>query len=362
MKKIIFLFLLCAQIDCFAGAADSAVGVAAAIGIGAGMSSTVANGIAPNESAYWADPRLKSTSKLFEQCGLVIETKIYSTLPYSTMFMGIKNRNGVDAYIFNQQATVTYNSEITRYFDLDLHKSMVIPSGITYGSYLKFHQKSDFKNAKDMQLKIPVIISEKKCDISINYIKNPEYSLDESFVDSEVFTMGLFLGPSFLQGSLSDLTDKSSALEFRVDINTIGGNNNGMFLDFGYTSAAASSNYINAHLLDKKYWSIGGIGVGYLYRNILSDNKNIYVKIGAEFGGMSIGTSGDSYKVNSSFIGANLGLRYNVMFSNVERGLWSGKYYYNIGLNSRYIPSVEFDGQKSSGFVHSLILGISVGM
>ncbi len=363
MKKIIFSVLFCVHLNCFAGAADAAVGVATAIGIGAAMSATAASGLAPYESVYWADPRLKSTTKLSEQCGMLVETKIYSMAPFSIMFLGLKNNSNLNTQVFNNQATVTYNNDTTRYFDLDLNGAIFFPPKTISATYFKFHQKSDFKGAATMQIKIPVNSGEKSCEILVNYVKNPDLSSDENSVDSEVFTLGFYFGPSLLQGGVADLTDKGTALSFKMEMNTIGAANHGMYLDFGFTSINASTAYVNAHpLLEHKEWSLGGFGLGYLHRTILDENRNIYLKVGAEFGNMRIGSYKDAFTASSKYIAANLGLRYNTMFSNVERGLWRGKYYYNIGINSIYIPTVEFDSQKSSGFNHSLLFGISVGI
>lgn len=363
MKKTIFSLLLCVHINGFANAGDAAAGIATAVGVGMALSATSASGLAPYESSYWTDPRVKTTTKLSEQCGLIVETKIFTLSPFSVMFLGIKNNNNVSAQILNNLVTVNYNNEITKYFDLDLNVTRFLPAKMLSAGYFKFHQKSDFKDATTMLLKIPVMIDQKNCNIEITYTKNPEYKGDESLVDSEITMLGLYLGPAFIQGGLSDLTSKSAVSEFRFEWDILGASNNGMYLDVGYASATASDNYKSLHpLIGHDTWSIGGFGIGYVKRIIINDNKNIYIRIGGESGSMRLGYTDDAFKSSSPYTAGQLGIRYNVMFSNVERGFWRGKYYYNFGLNSRYINGVEFDGIKSSGSVNSLLFGISMGM
>ena len=363
MRKIIFSLFLYTHINSFANVGDTATGVATAVGVGMALSATSASGLAPYESSYWTDPRVKTTTKLSEQCGLIVETKIFTLSPFSMMFLGIKNNNNVSVQIFDNLATVNYNNEVTKYFDLDLNVTRFLPAKMLSAGYFKFHQKSDFKDASTMLIKIPVMIDQKKCAIDITYTKNPEYSGDESLVDSEISMLSLFLGPAFIQGGLGDLTNKSVVSEFRLEWDVLNASNNGMYLDLGYASTTASENYKSLHpTIGHDTWSIGGFGIGYVKRIIINDNKNFYIRIGGESGSMRLGYSDDTFKSSSSYTAGQLGIRYNVMFSNVERGLWRGKYYYNFGLNSRYINGVEFDGIKSSGSVNSLLFGISVGL
>jgi len=363
VKRIIFSLFFCFHINCFASAGDAAVGVATAVGVGMALSATSASGLAPYESDYWVDPRVKTTTKLTEQCGLIIESKIYNLSPFSVMFLGMKNNSNSGAQIFNNLATVNYNNEVTKYFDLDLSVTGFLPAKMISAGYLKFHQKSDFRDATTMLVKIPVMVDQKNCDINITYAKNPEFKGSESLVDSEITMLSMYLGPTFIQGDLSDLTSESLASEVRFEWNVLGASNNGMYLDLGYASARASDNYKSLHpLIGHDTWSIGGFGIGYVKRFIINEDKNIYLRIGGESGHMSLGNVDDAFKSNSPYAAGQLGLRYNVMFSNVERGYWRGKYYFNLGLNSRFISGVEFDGVKSSGSLNSLLFGISVGM
>ena len=166
-----------------------------------------------------------------------------------------------------------------------------------------------------------------------------------------------------LQGSIADLA-KPGGAEVRFEMNFIGAHNHGMYLDFSSTSVTMADSYQALHpaLAADSRWNIGGLGLGYLYRKGPSEKKSLYFKVGLESGNMRIGYARDAFSDSSNYIALDAGIRYNVMFANVERGFWLGKYYYNLGLNSRYVNQVTFDSKNYSGFMNSLLFGVSVAL
>jgi hypothetical protein len=361
LKLLVFVLIFSAK-SFASSAGDAAVGVATSIGIGAALSSTAASGLYPGEAEYWLDPQLKTTSKLTEQCGMLLESKVYQNGPWAMILVIGRNNSGQNILLKSNTATVKYDNSTTRYFDLDLHAPTVVNDGVYLYLPYKIHQKSDFNGAQLMEMSIPTISVGKACDVKINYVKNPEYK-DAELYYNETFTTGIHIGSHSLSGSLKDLTENGIGYTFKLDLSVFGSSRHGMYLELISSSTEEASSFKSANpTIDGDQWSHTMTGIGYQHRKDINNQSNMYLRVGPHLGTMRYGKYSSGPSVSSSYVGLSGEFRFNAQFANIERGLWGGKYFYHFGADVHYVPRIEFGGIDYSGTSQIILLGVSVGM
>lgn len=363
MNKILILcFVSIVSTNALAGSGDALAGVVAGVAVGAAATATVASGVVDNESKYWLDPKVKTTSQLSYQCGLIIETQVLDYNPFSVLFLGIKNEGKIDSEVLAYDSYIDYNNGRTRFFDLDLHPPVFILSRASQTSYFKFHQKKDFVDAGSMNIIIPVRQADQVCNLNISYLKNQDYKPEVGLIDSETITFGVYTGVSSVHGSLTDFMSSKTSAYGMFDMTFMGKNNHGMYLGIGFSSYKATTAYRLTNPLQlRDEWRSFLTGIGYVNRSIFDESQSMHLRLGVSSGSLDIGENKDAVTESKKITTVDVGIKYNYKFADVERGVWVGKYFASIGLQSNYIPIVSDAGTKKSGFLNSVYFGLIAG-
>jgi hypothetical protein len=342
---------------------NAAIGLGAVIGGVYAADAVMREALDPQESVQWKNDQINSTVQLSEQCGLLVETKVYSALPHYSIFVGLKNISKESLQIKSNDAQIDYDKKLVRYFDQDIHRNFVIDPGSTVALQFKIHRKTDFKAKQSFSFNFPVSSSKGECSFQSNYTASTSYIPDEDKTsDSEILNMAAYFGSSQWSDSITDILDDRSGSTVSLEFNFFSSQKNGYFLDLNTSSNDLSSAYkAKNNLIKQENLVFNSMDIGYQYRNVFSEQNNLTLKFGVAFANFRSGGNQSTFSESAQATMPTLGFRYNYIFENIERGRLYGKYSVGLGSQLYYANDLAFDSSKKNAMIAQYLLGFTIG-